>query len=298
MLQANTSYNIIAIKNVLAKKVKQIFTLLIFCSTLISATTNKFKSENKELTKFYVYVPPKEWGHKGFYISSIEVTNKQYKDFLNDLKAKGEVDKLKLAKVDTSNWLSIIRYNEPAAFEEDYFQHPAYSGYPVVNISKKGALLYCEWLTQKYNATAKIKVRFDLPTEEQWVQAAKGGDSTARYPWKGDSITYQKRGKWYKQDLANYRHKMNFPTTMTLPHNDFADITTPSFSYMPNAYGIYNMAGNVAELLADKDYTKGGSWYSTSDMISITSIEEYAAQAGNKPYIGFRPVMTVINQDN
>ena len=266
------------------------FTCLIICVLLVSASTSRFKSESKELTKDYVYVPAKDANHKSFYISAIEITNKQYKYFINDLKARGDIDKLKRAMVDSAKWNSVSAHNEP--YTNYYFQHPAYSNYPVVNISKEGAMLYCEWLTDKYNATSKAKVRFGLPNEEQWTFAAQAGDTSAIYPWQGSSLIYEKKGKWYKSDLANYKHQQA-PVAGAKTNNENADITAPSVSYLPNAYGIYNMAGNVAELLADKDYTKGGSWNSTADKLAITSKEEYATGPGSRPNVGFRPIMVI-----
>ena len=262
------------------------FTLIIFCTLLLSASTGTFKSENKEITKYYVHVPAKDADRKGFYISSIEITNKQYRNFLNDLKVKGETDELRRTMVDTSKWKGVLTYNEP--YIQKYFQNPAYDSYPVVNISKEGAFLYCEWLTEKYNSSAKVKVHFVLPSEEQWIRAAQGGDTLAVYPWKGTSLTYDQKGKWHGNNMCNYKvQKAIYPGV----NNKTADITAPAISYLPNAYGIYNMAGNVAELLSDKNYTKGGSWNSPADKLTIASKEEYAAVPNYKPYVGFRPVM-------
>ena len=136
-----------------------------------------------------------------------------------------------------------------------------------------------------------MKVRFALPTEEQWTRAAQGGDASAIYPWKGSSIKYEGKGAWHGQVLGNFRHQVVVP--VNLKENPAADVTAPSVSYIPNAYGIYNMAGNVAELVADKDYTKGGSYNSQPDKITIASTEEYGGPAGPRPTVGFRPVMIV-----
>ncbi len=268
------------------------FTTPVICLLLISAKPAIFKSENREVTKYYVPVPAKDASHKGFYISSIEITNKQYRDFLNDLRARGETEKLKSAMVDSVKWKSFLgTNNEP--YVNYYFQHPAYDNYPVVNVSQQGALLYCQWLTEKYNTTARVKVRFDLPNEEQWVRAAQGGDSSAVYAWHGASLTYKKRGKWYKSELGNYKH--HHATAGANTNNENADITAPSISYLPNAYGIYNMSGNVAEMIAGKNYTKGGSWISPPDKLTLSSKEEYAASAGGMPNVGFRPIMQVLD---
>ena len=265
-------------------------TLLSSCILFISASSFHFKTENGQLTKYYVHVPGNGLNPNSFYISSIEVTNKQYRDFLNDLRAKGETDKLQKAMVDTSKWDKTLP--QPAAFTGFYFQNAAFNEYPVVNVSKEGANLYCKWLTEKYNSSAKTKVQFTLPTEEQWKQAAQGGDNDATYPWKGNTLTYEKKGKSANASMCNYRRE-KVPARAGNANNEKADITAPSMSFMPNAYGIYNMSGNVAELLADKNYTKGGSWYSPADKVTINAKEEFYDPTGSGPTIGFRPVMII-----
>ncbi len=264
------------------------FTLIGLSILLIAGKSTGFKTENKEITKTYVHVPAKDATHKGFYISSIEITNKQYRDFLNDLKAKGENDKLKRAMIDTSIQKTFLPNVSPSV--ADYFFSSAKNNYPVVNVTEEGALLYCDWLTEKYNLAAKIKVRFTLPNEDQWTTAAQGGDTHALYPWKGNSLTIETRSS-EQVDICNYKHQAI--TGKTYSNNEKADITAPSLSYTPNAYGIYNMAGNVAEIIVGASYTKGGSWVTTYDKITIASHEDYPDKAHSAPTIGFRPIMLV-----
>ena len=246
----------------------------------------------KKLTKDYVFIPTDYIGNSAgqeYYISSIEVTNKQYRDFLKDLEDSGATDKLRLAMVDSSRWTSLGLSNKP--FTDFYFRHPAYDDYPVVNISKRGAELYCEWLTEKYNKTSKQKARFALPTEAQWVYAAQGGNPKAIYPWVGNSLTYEKKGKLYGTRMCNYlSDKSSATDTMSKQINSTVDITAPSRSFLPNTFEIYNMGGNVAEMIADQNYTKGGSYLSPADNLLITAHEDADLSHG-WPNIGYRPVM-------
>jgi len=252
----------------------------------------------KRLIKDYVFVPGDQIGDtviREFYISSIEVTNLQYRDFLTDLRDSGETEKLKIAMVDSSQWAKFIPACKP--FVNYYFQNKAYDDYPVVNISKRGAELYCEWLTAKYNRTSKQKARFALPTEIQWDHAAKGGNPKAIYPWPGNSLTYEKKGKWHGTHMCNYLVDSIGASSGAPRQNDsLIEITVPSRSFMPNTYDIYNMAGNVAEMIADHDYTKGGSYLSRADKLLITAHED-ADPAHGSPTIGFRPVM-VYEEEN
>ena len=264
---------------------KRITILLLVSSVLLSSKPVHFRHADSQLTKDYVYVPAPALGD--FYISSIEVTNQQYRDFLNDLKAKGKTDLLKIAMVDSIRWLTVVKNS--TAFADYYFQHSAYSSYPVVNVSKEAAQLYCDWLTERIKAqSSEAKIHFALPTEAQWCSAAKAGNANAIYPWEGESIACEKKGKLYKTNLCNYN--INGLANASSDESKEVDITAPSKSYLPNKFNIYNMSGNVAEMVADQNYVVGGSWHSTAEKMKIGSHESISVP---NPTVGFRPVMIV-----
>ena len=268
------------------------YLLLLALCTLLMSSAPVSEPADRKLIKDYVFIPS---GNNGdsliteFYISSIEITNQQYRDFLNDLSDSGATEKLKLARVDSAGWNMILRFGEPML--ANYFRHPAYNDFPVVNITRRGAELYCEWLTAKYNRTARQKARFALPTQQQWEYAAKGGNPKAIYPWPGNSLQYTRKGKLHGLNMCNYKVDSGsvFKTTNDKQEYDF---TAASRSYMPNTYEIYNMAGNVAEMISDRPYTKGGSYMSHGDKVLICAHEDADLTHGT-PYIGFRPVMVM-----
>lgn len=272
---------------------KNLVLTILIALLLISAGQQHFKLEKKQLPQNYVYVPAGIVNGKGvspFYISTTEVRNVEYRDFVDYLYKHGNIADYRTAKIDTSQWESFMAHNEPYA--KHYFQHKAYDNYPVVNMTRAGAQLYCQWLTDRYNATAKTKVEFRLPTEAEWILAAKGGDEKAIYPWKGDSITCQKKGKWYGEEMCNFKRENALALTIDRSTGNI-DVTAPVMSYFPNAYGIYNMSGNVAELVAEENFTKGGSWADGVGETLIASRDEYRNGVKAAPNVGFRPVVVL-----
>lgn len=104
----------------------------------------------------YVYVPSGSF-HFGdsivsvqaFYMSQTEVSNLQYRTFLYDLVAQGRTEEYLAARVRSENWSRAL--SEPAYFEKNYFSNEKYDRYPVVNITREGAEMYCRWLTDEIN---------------------------------------------------------------------------------------------------------------------------------------------------
>jgi sulfatase modifying factor 1 len=258
-----------------------IFQTIVFLLLLIQL---KAQISLKEINKSLVKVNTK------LYASKYEVSNKIYSDFILTLKQKKEYEKLQIAQIDTLRWIDKISYNEP--YVKYYHSHPAYFNYPVVNVSYDGAQLFCEWLTETYNNNPKRKFKkviFRLPTEEEWIIAAHGGNANTIYPWKENALR-NKKGQY----LFNYKQELRDTMWIEGKYVENTDVTAPVKSYWKNNYGIYNMGGNVAEMIAEKGITKGGSWREDAEFMKIKNKNFNGGKAESN--IGFRYFMEIVEK--
>lgn len=219
------------------------------------------------------------------FIGKYEVSNAEYNQFLSNLLRSRQDDFYNLNLYDSTHWAKKFTnaFNEPMV--NNYHWHPAFSTYPIVNITYEAAINYCAWLTSQYNSQRKrayTQVLFRLPTEEEWKLAATSGNPKNNSCFENGSVTNDK--KCY---LANLKVKEgDF-------FSDGSFYTASIDTYAPNKYGLYNTIGNVAEMINKKGVALGGSWYHTYEESVFTKTQKYT---GPDPGIGFRIVMEVIQE--
>ena len=213
---------------------------------------------------------------------------------------------------DTLCWIRDFAYsfNEPFALR--YFSHPSYNDYPVVGITWQQASAFCKWRTRlletgrhKGNAAPHV---YRLPSEVEWEYAARGGLQSSLYPWGGPYAT--KSDGCYLANFKPQRGKYEL---------DGGVRTLPVGSYNPNDYGLYDMAGNVAEWtenafdenaysfyhdmmptyaysanenspsIMTRKVIRGGSWKDIAYYMQCGT-RTYEYQDSSRSYIGFRCV--------
>ncbi len=218
---------------------------------------------------------------------------------------------------DTLCWIADFTYSYNEPMTKNYFWHPAYDNYPVVGVSWAQARSFCIWRSMLLNFALMARGEFfvqdyRMPFESEWEYAARGGLDRAKYPW-GGPYARNMSGCF----LANFKPMRGNYT------DDGGLQTTPVGTYSPNEYGLYDMAGNVAEwtktaydesayayshdLNASYEYNakpdelpqmkkkviRGGSWKDIAYFLECGS-RSYEYQDTAKSYVGFRCVRTYL----
>ena len=189
--------------------------------------------------------------------------------------------------------------------------------HPVVNVSWEDAARYCNWLSEKASLEPAYAFRngklqgvdplsngYRLPTEAEWAWAARfAGGSGLKYPWGAALPVSPGSGNY-----ADLSAVGNLEATLS-DYQDGFPATAPIDSFGPNAVGLKNMGGNVAEWTHDYyaiapsnsgppirdplgpesgDYhvIRGSSWMHSTVTELRLSFRDY----GNKPRpdVGFR----------
>lgn len=97
-------------------------------------------------------------------------------------------------------------------------------GFPVNSMQQRTAVMYCRWL---YNKTG---IFYRLPTEAEWEYACRAGSSTKYF--FGDNENDLEKYAWYNKNSNAAYHKVG--------------------QLQPNAFGLYDMLGNVSEWVMDQ----------------------------------------------
>jgi formylglycine-generating enzyme len=183
---------------------------------------------------------------KPFYLGTYDVTRGQFRQFAKDAGYKTGPEEARGAWVwnprspknnkwelqDNSSWRN-------AGFDQT-------DEHPVVYVSWNDAVAFCKWLSKKEGKT------YRLPTEAEWEYACRAG-TTTRFYSGNDPETLAKVGNVADKSYGAKSRGDKY----TIKASDGYVFTAPVGRLKPNAFGLYDMHGNVLQWCADwygKDY--------------------------------------------
>ncbi len=229
----------------------------------------------------------------GFWIGQREVTREEFRRFVEASGYVTDAEREGYSWVYTGSWEKRGGYSwrRPGFYQDE--------AHPVVHVSFQDALAMAKWLGEKTQDS------FGLPTEAQWEYACRSGRMEARFWGEAphEACSYA--------NVADRTAAKDFPSWTVHGCSDGFVFTAPTASYQPNAYGLYDMLGNVWEWCADgydqNAYRKhgpknpamldsnvtarvirGGSWYSRPEHVRCAKRDALSRPDRRSQDLGFR----------
>jgi formylglycine-generating enzyme len=226
--------------------------------------------------RFQMGSPPEEKGRydgegpqheieisKDFYLGKFAVTRDQFRKFVDDTGYKTEAE-----KDGKGGWGFDETKDGKGGMPQKTSYHWRQTGFeqtddhPVVNVSWNDAQAYCAWLSRKEGKP------YRLPAEAEWEYACRAGTTTRYYSGDEDGslrlvaniADRSLAAKWDHTGLHNPEFKKVLIAWLgEVSWNDGYPFTAPVGKFRPNAWGLYDMHGNVFQWCSDwsEDYRRG-----------------------------------------
>lgn len=229
-----------------------------------------------------------------FYIGRFEVTNEEFRMFMNDQRGYQDLANWTDAGRSWKNQ-NTIRASAILGPQDIDYSRFGEADQPVTNVSWYEAAAYCQWLTRKIG---KKDWLFSLPSEAEWEKASRGPDSFDY----GLSMTLS------DQEVSLYNWKKNPSAMVTV----IGSARTKK-EFRCNRYGLYHASGNVVEWtlslflpfnrnnpydeyqrnkieLSGQRVARGGSWYSASIALLYLAYRDSFDPGIRNHDLGFRIV--------
>ncbi|MDR6641369.1 MULTISPECIES: formylglycine-generating enzyme family protein [unclassified Luteibacter] len=263
--------------------------------------------------KFLMGSPDGERGHdaneapvhevqidKGFAMARSAVTIGQFRDFVRATGYVPQSQSLQGGSV-YDEQSGGLRDDDAATWQDDYAGKPGQERLPVINVSWNDAKAYADWLSQR---TGK---KYRLASEAEFEYSLRAG-STTRYWWGDDTPTSR------VENLTGGNDRSGSGRRWSNAFNGYKDGfwgPAPVMSFTPNAFGLYDMGGNVSEWVGDcwhdnyiraprsadawvnpgcgRRVIRGGSWGSAPEMVR-SAYRQGASADLRSARVGFRIV--------
>jgi formylglycine-generating enzyme required for sulfatase activity len=217
-----------------------------------------------------------ERGIKPFFMSRMETTWESFDCFVY------RFDEQAVANAQGAD--GITRPSKPYLPPDRGFGH---EGFAAISMSHQNASAFCQWLSARSGRT------FRLPTQAEWEYACRAGADT-NYAF-GDDVNDLAAHAWYKENAADVPHAVG--------------------SRLPNAWGLHDMHGNVAEWCVNaegKPVVCGGSYRDKAEDVECGDSQEPLPAwnasdpqipkskwwLADAPFIGFRVVCDISQSDD
>jgi len=179
-------------------------------------------------------------------------------------------------------------------------EDPSNSDLPVVNVSWAEAKAFCTWMNEQ-----DLSYTYRLPTKREWIYFAQCGEYEYPYPWGAAKDGYKTTANLRDNSLKT---RINARQSKYENYIDGFAFASPVASFEPNCYGLYDMAGNVAEWLEDRYNSRniseetikrlfiGGSYYTPAAACKLDALKGRVpkglalAENARNSGIGFRLV--------